>query len=308
MKKILLLLLVTLPFSAAAETTHDLSWANGGGSVNQSLTIDVGDTVRWTWGAGTHNLRSISGIENFDSGYSAAAGNVFSYTFNQPGATSYQCDPHASNMNGTINVTATSEPPTPPINLSGNIETVVVGQGAKIEPVCAMALASGEFMFSCDPIGEFSLENLPREADGTVVRQIYADGFFPSVTTLTESGVETVTLDRAFNCPSYNLPSNPDVIPASAGKMHSIAGRVLRQATDTPICALVLANGAYVFSCDDEGTYSLEFPLDANGQYKLQVYADGFAPAVQTFNEFDDPLNVRMARSSECESAPASQN
>jgi len=116
MKKILLLLLVTLPFSAAAETTHDLSWANGGGSVNQSLTIDVGDTVRWTWGAGTHNLRSISGIEDFDSGYSAAAGNVFSYTFNQPGATSYQCDPHASNMNGTINVTATSEPPTPPIN------------------------------------------------------------------------------------------------------------------------------------------------------------------------------------------------
>ena len=199
-------------------------------------------------------------------------------------------------------------PSGPPVNLSGNIETVVVGQGAKIEPVCAMALASGEFMFSCDPIGEFSLENLPREADGTVVRQIYADGFFPSVTTLTESGVETVTLDRAFNCPSYNLPSNPDVIPASAGKMHSIAGRVLLQATDTPICALVLVNGAYVFSCDEEGAYSLEFPLDANGQYKLQVYADGFAPAVQTFNEFDDPLNVRMARSSECESAPASQN
>jgi hypothetical protein len=195
-----------------------------------------------------------------------------------------------------------------PVNLSGNIETVVVGQGAKIEPVCAMALASGEFMFSCDPIGEFSLENLPREADGSVVRQIYADGFFPSVTTLTESGVGTVRLDRAFNCPSYNLPSNPDVIPASAGNMHSIAGRVLLQATDTPICALVLANGAYKFSCDDGGTYSLEFPLDVNGQYKLQVYADGFAPAVQTFNEFDDPLNVRMARSSECESAPASQN
>jgi len=192
--------------------------------------------------------------------------------------------------------------PGAPVNLSGNIETVVAGgQGAEVKPVCAMALASGEFMFSCDPIGEFSLENLPREADGTVVRQIYADGFFPSVATLTESGVETVRLDRAFNCPSYNLPSNPDVIPASAGNMHSIAGRVLRQATDTRVCALVLANGAYVFSCDDEGTYSLEFPLDANGQYKLQVYADGFAPAVQTFNEFDDPLNVRMARSSECE-------
>jgi hypothetical protein len=70
----------------------------------------------------------------------------------------------------------------------------------------------------------------------------------------------------------------------------------------------VLASGAYKFSCDDEGTYSQEFPLDANGQYKLQVYADGFAPPVQTFNKFDDPLNVRMARSSDCESALPSQN
>ena len=122
------------------------------------------------------------------------------------------------------------------------------------------------------------------------------------------SGVETVTLDRAFNCPSYNLPSAPDVIPASAGNMHLIAGRVLLQATDRPICARVLANGAYKFSCDDEGTYSLEFPLDTNGQDKLQVYADGFALAVQTFNKFDDPLNVRMEGSSECESALASQN
>jgi hypothetical protein len=29
---------------------------------------------------------------------------------------------------------------------------------------------------------------------------------------------------------------------------------------------------------------------------------------VQTFNKFDDPLNVRMARSSDCESALPSQN
>ena len=192
------------------------------------------------------------------------------------------------------------------VNLSGKVQTTFFfpDGGAEVVPVCAIVLASGEFMFSCDPIGPFSLNNLPREADGNVVRQIYADGFFPSVTTLAESGVETITMERAFDCKDYNPASNPLEVPASAGKVQTLSGRVLFQATDTPLCALVLANGQYMFSCGDEGAYSLEFPLDGKGQYKLQVYADGFAPAVQTFNEFDSPSDVRMARSSECQAAP----
>ena len=192
------------------------------------------------------------------------------------------------------------------VNLSGKVQTTFFfpDGGAEVVPVCAIVLASGQFMFSCDPIGPFSLNNLPREADGTVVRQIYADGFFPSVTTLAESGVETITMERAFDCKDYNPTSNPLEVPASAGKVQTLSGRVLLQATDTPLCALVLANGQYMFSCGDEGAYSLEFPLDGKGQYKLQVYADGFAPAVQTFNEFDSPSDVRMARSLECQAAP----
>lgn len=186
-------------------------------------------------------------------------------------------------------------PGTGAVNLSGNVQN---SDGTKL---CALVLASGQYMFSCDPAGQFSLDNLPREPDGTVRRQIYADGFFPDVQDLDESGFETVILERAFNCPNYNLPSDPDSFPASAGKTHKISGRVLLQSTDTPLCALVLANGAYMFSCDDSGNYSLEFPLDQSGQYKLQVYANGFAPAVQKFNEFDNQSNVRMARSSECD-------
>jgi hypothetical protein len=34
---------------------------------------------------------------------------------------------------------------------------------------------SGQFMFSCKPPGVFSLTDLPRENDGAVKRQIYAD-------------------------------------------------------------------------------------------------------------------------------------
>jgi len=46
---------------------------------------------------------------------------------------------------------------------------------------------------------------------------------------------------------------------------------------------------------------SLNIPLDTNGQFKLQVYADGFAPITQKFDEFSASNDVRMARAVECQ-------
>ena len=108
MKKTLLLFFTMISFALTAQTTHNLDWANDGSSNNQQITIDVGDTIIWTWGSGTHNLRATSGTESFDSGYFTGAGNTFTYTFNQVGSTDYVCDPHAGNMNGTVTVTSTA--------------------------------------------------------------------------------------------------------------------------------------------------------------------------------------------------------
>jgi len=181
------------------------------------------------------------------------------------------------------------------VNLSGTINAT---DGSDI---CAMVLASGQFMFSCNPAGVFSLTDLPRENDGTVKRQIYADGFFPEVDTLTESSVDTVVMTRSGTCPSYNTPYDPAVVPGSASKRIDISGKVLLQDSQTPICAMVLANGQFMFSCDGTGSYALNIPLDTNGQFKLQVYADGFAPTTQIFDEFQVANDVRMARAAECQ-------
>ena len=185
-------------------------------------------------------------------------------------------------------------PPTGPVDLTGTIKT------ANGTDVCSMVLASGQFMFSCNPIGVFSLTDLPREQNGTVKRQIYADGFFPKVDVLPDSVDEAVVMTRSGTCPSYNTPYDPSVVPGSAGKRIDISGKVLIQDSATPICAMVLANGQYVFSCDGSGSYALNIPLDNNGQFKLQVYADGFAPTIQTFDEFSVVNDVRMARATEC--------
>jgi hypothetical protein len=181
------------------------------------------------------------------------------------------------------------------VDLSGTVKT------PDSTDVCAMVLASGKFMFSCNPTGMLSLTGLPFEQNGTVKRQIYADGFFPKIDILTGSSSDAVVMTRSGTCPSYNAPYNPAVVPGSAGKRINISGKVLLQDNSTPICAIVLANGKHMFSCDGTGNYALNIPLDSNGRFKLQVYADGFAPTIQTFDEFKAANDVRMARAAECQ-------
>ena len=185
--------------------------------------------------------------------------------------------------------------PTGPVDLSGTIKT------ADGSDICAMALASGQYMFSCNPSGVLSLPGLPREPDGTVKRQIYADGSFPRIDTLAGSSNDAVVMSRSGACPSYKTPYNPAFVPNSAGKRINIAGKVLLQYSQTPICAMVLANGQHMFACDGTGSYALNIPLDNNGRFKLQVYADGFAPTIQTFDEPQAMNDVGMARAAECQ-------
>ena len=164
-----------------------------------------------------------------------------------------------------------------------------------------MVLASGQFMFSCNPAGVFSLEGLPRENDGSVKRQIYADGFFPKIDVFKDSIGDAVVMTRSDTCPDYNTPHDPAFVPGSAGKRINITGKILLQDSQTPVCAMVLANGQFMFTCDGTGSYSLNIPLDNSGQFKLQVYADGFAPTIQTLDEFRAIGDVRMAYAVECQ-------
>ena len=109
-------------------------------------------------------------------------------------------------------------------------------------------------------------------------------------------------MTRSGSCPDYNTSYQPAFIPDSAGKRINITGTIFLQDSQTPVCAMVLANGQFMFSCDGTGRYSLNIPLDTNGQFKLQVYADGFAPATKILDEHLDlgDGDIRMARAVEC--------
>lgn len=88
-----------------AQTTYHLDWAVGVNGPDASFTIEVGDTMEWTWAdALPHSVTNIAGsAETFDSGIITGLGNVFSYTFTVVGVNDYECVVH-SNMFGTITV------------------------------------------------------------------------------------------------------------------------------------------------------------------------------------------------------------
>jgi plastocyanin len=93
----LFLLTSTVLFS---QTTHDVTVQNFSFSP-QSLTITVGDIVRWTNISGTHNVKADD--NSFTSGPAAPAPWEYTHTFTAVGSNPYYCEPHQGmGMTGTI--------------------------------------------------------------------------------------------------------------------------------------------------------------------------------------------------------------
>lgn len=74
-----------------------------------SVSVTVGDTIRWTWASPTHDVVSTSvpgGAATFNSGIQNT-GFVFNYIITVAGSYSYVCNVHPG-MNGSINASPSS--------------------------------------------------------------------------------------------------------------------------------------------------------------------------------------------------------
>lgn len=98
-----LIIILFLSGSSFSQTTHDVTVQNFSFSP-QSLTITVGDTVRWTNILGHHNVKADD--NSFTSGPAADAPWEYTHTFTAAGNNPYYCEPHQGlGMTGTIIVT-----------------------------------------------------------------------------------------------------------------------------------------------------------------------------------------------------------
>ncbi len=109
--RLLFATILLIVLNVNSQTTHNLNWFTGIGS-SVDLTIDVGDTIIWTWtDALPHTVQNVSGssVETFNSGTLTGNGQTFSYTFTTVGSNDYFCGIHgAASMSGTITVQSTN--------------------------------------------------------------------------------------------------------------------------------------------------------------------------------------------------------
>ena len=122
---------MSAPASVQAET-YEISlegfsfWYEGMENMDIELAIDPGDTIRWVWVEGFHNV--VSGFpedpnpgELFFSGDpTSEPGTIFEFTFSEPGVYGYHCHPHEE-LGMVSSITVVPEP--------GSIALLAIGAG-----------------------------------------------------------------------------------------------------------------------------------------------------------------------------------
>ncbi|PIE67632.1 MAG: hypothetical protein CSA23_03385 [Deltaproteobacteria bacterium] len=153
-------------------------------------------------------------------------------------------------------------------------------------PLCAMVLANGQFMFSCgggDDLGHFELY-VPLDTNGEITIQVFVSGLAPHREIIAACSpaldIEMQPASSGSRSPAVTMDVAPD--PSGRSNWRRIAGFV--DDAGTPLCAMVLANGQFMFSCDKNlGSYDLTVPLDANGKITHYVFASGYQPYKSVF-------------------------
>ncbi|MDN3723754.1 T9SS type A sorting domain-containing protein [Aequorivita sp. SDUM287046] len=105
MKKITLYLFLFACNILSAQNAVEIAWIQGINESVASPTIQIGDTVLWSWAdTSQKTVTSLpNGAEDFDSGALKGLNSNFSYTFNKVGVTEYQNDSDPS-MHGKVTV------------------------------------------------------------------------------------------------------------------------------------------------------------------------------------------------------------
>ncbi len=125
---------ISAPASVHAETyevtLEGFSYLyDGMENMDIELAIDPGDTIRWLWVDGYHNV--VSGFpddpdtgELFFSGEpTSEPGTIFEFTFSDPGVYGYHCHPHEE-LGMISSITVIPEP--------GSIALLVIGFGVLV--------------------------------------------------------------------------------------------------------------------------------------------------------------------------------
>lgn len=182
---------------------------------------------------------------------------------------------------------------TDPIN-SGNLDdnlsrTAVTGTVTyNGTPVTAMVLANGKYMFTSGGEGRFDLTDVPLDAYGEITVYAFCSGLAPYKIILF-AGAYNLEIEMSKNEGGKQLNVSIDDVSESSTKpgWYDISGTIEND-SGTPLIAMVLANGQYMFTSNPVGEFNLTVPLDGIGQIKLFGFCSGLLP----YKIVGDPITL----------------
>jgi plastocyanin len=202
-----------------------------------SVTIQPGDTVRWTWSTSGHSSTSgTPGVPDglWDSGI-LSQGATFTHTFNTVGSFPYYCTPHGlcCGMTGMVTVT---NPTGPPLVMT-NPATFVASFSARLNGSLNPHGLTTTFYFQYGTTTSYGLTTAPQTQTGNTFRNVSANissltasttyhfrivasnadgtsfGGDRTFTTLTATGPPVVTTNPATNVTTSSATLNGSLDP-----------------------------------------------------------------------------------------------
>jgi hypothetical protein len=156
-------------------------------------------------------------------------------------------------------------------------------------PVTAMVLANGKYMFTSGSQaglqqGEFQLLDVPFDGNDQITLYVFCSGLSPFKSILSE-GVTDYEVELTVNSSAQQPLVTVTSLEESSTKTGwvDISGTIEND-SGLPLCAMVLANGQYMFTCNPVGEFTLTTPLDGDGEITLYGFCSGMMPYKALFN------------------------
>jgi plastocyanin len=196
-----------------------------------TLSISVGDTVRWTWASLGHSVTSGGSCApdsqfcspddmNCPAGVLSPTGTVYQHTFSQAGSYTYFCFAHCvRGMVGSINVTAPTPTPTPdptdtptPTPSTTPNPTATATATATVQPSPSPISISGTIIYCSNPANG-PVPNVTMSLTGDMIASTQSDGSGNyQFSSLPSGGNYTITPTKAGLTPGSTGINTVDVI------------------------------------------------------------------------------------------------
>jgi hypothetical protein len=141
-------------------------------------------------------------------------------------------------------------------------------------PMCAMVLANGKYMFTCSGDGSFDL-NVPLDGNGQITVYSFCSGLAPFKQVIYPYQSQGLNIDLGASGNGTEMDVDFSWTDIGGGKIR-LDGTI--RYNGRPVCAMVLANGQYAFTCSGDGSFRLDVPLDGNGEITVYGFCSGLPP------------------------------